>query len=117
VSSDFRQLVSYRLAVEVADFVHSAAAGWVSFVRWSVGIQLVRAADSVGANIAEAMGRWHGPDRRRLLFIARGSLYETEHWMLRAEARGLLEPGTNDRLGEVAKALNGLIRAPTGNRP
>jgi four helix bundle protein len=117
VSSDFRQLVAYRLAVDVADRAHSAAARWPSFDRWTVGVQLVRAADSVGANIAEAMGRWHGPDRRRLLFIARGSLYETEHWMLRAEGRGLLEPGTNDRLGEVARALNGLIRSPAGSRP
>jgi four helix bundle protein len=117
VSSDFRDLVAYRLAVAVADDMHGAAARWDSFERWSLGIQLVRAADSVGANIAEAMGRWHAPDRRRLLFIARGSLYETEHWILRAESRGLLEPKTNDRLGEVARALNGLIRSPTGSRP
>jgi four helix bundle protein len=113
VSSDFRQLAAYRLAVEVADSMHSVASRWDSFDRWSLGVQLVRAADSIGANIAEGMGRWHGPDRRRFLFIARGSLYETEHWMLRAEKRGLLEPGTNDRLGEVARALNGLIRKPT----
>jgi four helix bundle protein len=113
VSSNFRDLVAYRLAVEVADFAHSAAARWNSFERWTLGVQLVRAADSVGANMAEAMGRWHAPDRRRLLFIARGSLYETEHWMLRAEARGLLRPGTNDRLDEVGRALNGLIRKPT----
>ncbi len=93
--------------------MHEVAARWNSFERWSIGVQLVRAADSVGANVAEAMGRWHAPDRRRFLFIARGSLYETEHWMLRAEARGLLEPGSNDRLGEVGRALNGLIKKPT----
>jgi four helix bundle protein len=117
VSSDFRQLAAYRLAVEVADFAHAAAARWDSFDRWTVGVQLVRAADSVGANIAEGLGRWHGPDRRRLFFIARGSLYEAEHWMLRAESRGLLEPGTNDQLGEVARALNGLIKQPTRSEP
>jgi four helix bundle protein len=76
-------------------------------------VQLVRAGDSVGANIAEAMGRWHVADRRRLLFIARGSLYETEHWMLRAESRGLLKRGASDRLGELGRALNGLIKKPT----
>ena len=113
MGSEFRRLRVYRLAVEVADDMHSVATRWGSFDRWSLGVQLVRATDSVGANIAEAMGRWHGPDRRRFLFIARGSLYEAEHWMLRAEARGLLEPGTNNRLGEVGKALNGLIRKPT----
>jgi four helix bundle protein len=113
VASDFRDLVAYRLDVEVADDLHRLAAGWSAFDRWSLGVQLVRAVDSVGANIAEAMGRWHVADRRRLLFIARGSLYEAEHWMLRAESRGLLEPGANDRLGEVGRALNGLIKTPT----
>ena len=35
--------------------------------------------------------------------IARGSLYETEHWLLRAEERGLIEPGTSTRTDEVAE--------------
>jgi len=76
-------------------------------------MQLLRAADSIGANIAESAGRWHTPDRRRLLFVARGSLYETEHWILRAEKRGLLADGYAERLDELARALNGLIRRAT----
>ena len=70
----------------------------------------MRAVDSIGANIAEALGRWHEADRRRLLVIARGSLYETEHWLLNAEARGLLARNTHKRLDEVARPLNGLIK-------
>jgi four helix bundle protein len=50
---------------------------------------LVRAADSIGANIAEANGRAKGPDQSRLLVIARGSIYETQHWLERARSRGL----------------------------
>jgi four helix bundle protein len=73
-------------------------------------MQLMRSADSIGANIAEATGRWHQQDQRRLLFIARGSLFETEHWIATAEARGLLAAGTVERLTEVARALSGLIR-------
>jgi four helix bundle protein len=83
---------------------------WPSFDRWSIGIQLTRAADSIGANIAEAAGRWHRQDQKRFLLIARGSLYETEHWLARAEARGLLEAGTTGHLSETARTLNGLIR-------
>ena len=86
---------------------------WGSFERWTIGLQLIRAADSIGANIAEASGRWHVADSRRLLFIARGSLYETEHWLLRAEARELLSQGDlRERLDEIGRALNGLIRRP-----
>jgi four helix bundle protein len=63
-------------------------------------------------NIAEAVGRWHTPDRRRLLIIARGSLLESEHWLLQAEARGLIPEGVNERIDEIARTLNGLIKAP-----
>jgi four helix bundle protein len=111
VPSDFRRLVAYRLSVELANDVHREAAAWPSFERWSLGIQLVRAVDSVGANIAEAMGRWSVPDRRRLLFVARGSLHETEHWISVAQSRGHVLAGTS-RLDEISRALNGLIKQP-----
>jgi four helix bundle protein len=110
VASEFRDLIAYQRAVAIADELYAVVARWESFNRWSIGVQLVRAADSVGANIAEAAGRWHRADERRLLLIARGSLYETEHWMARAEARGLLPERSSERLSEVARALNGLIR-------
>lgn len=111
--SKFHDLGVYRLAVSLADDMHRAVARWPAFDRNSIGLQLVRAADSVGANIAEATGRWHLADKRRLLFIARGSLYETEHWIARAEQRGLLVPDTRVRAEEIARALNGLIKNPT----
>ena len=102
--SSFRDLNVYRLSAALADDLHQAVMGWDSFSRWSTGIQLVRAADSIGANIAEGTGRWHPADSRRLLFIARGSLYETEHWMLRAESRGLLKKNSSERLNEIERA-------------
>jgi four helix bundle protein len=85
---------------------------WSSFDRWSIGVQLVRAADSVGANIAEAVGRWHPKDKRRLLLIARASLYEVEHWLLRARARGLAVVAPDEQLDELGRTLGGLVRRP-----
>ena len=79
-------------------------------------MQLVRAADSVAANIAEATGRWHEADKRRLLIIARGSLYETEHWLVRATARELITESYDGRLGDIARMLSGLIARPTPTR-
>jgi four helix bundle protein len=70
----------------------------------------MRAVDSIGANIAEASGRWYRSDQRRILYIARGSLVETEYWMIRAEKRGLLEEGSTEQLTEIARTLNGLIK-------
>ena len=91
--------------------MHQVVRTWPSLDQRTLGTQLIRAVDSIGANIAEAAGRIHTQDRRRLLVIARGSLFETEHWLLRAQARGLLADHT-DRLDEIARPLSGLIRRP-----
>jgi four helix bundle protein len=114
VGSRFRDLVAYRVARSLADDLRHDVIAWASFDRWTVGAQLVRAADSIGANIAEAYGRYGIPDKRRFLHIARGSLFETEHWVDCASERGLLEPGRfDDRLSEIARTLNGLVRNPS----
>jgi four helix bundle protein len=111
--SAFRDLVAYRLAAVLANDLYDAASKWPKFALWSVGLQMVRAADSVAANIAEADGRFQPADRRRFLMIARGSLYETEHWILQAEERGLLPEGSSERVVEIARTLNGLLKRPT----
>jgi four helix bundle protein len=111
--SPFRRLAAYRQAATLADELRTDVLRWPAFDRWSAGVQLVRAADSVGANIAEATGRWHPADKRRLLLIARGSLHETEHWILRANERGLLDKGYLIRVDEIARTLNGLIKRPS----
>ncbi len=77
-----------------------------------MGSQTIRAADSVAANVAEAAGRWHTPDKRRLLIIARGSLNELEHWLATAEMRGLMELGMASRVDRISQVLNGMIRRP-----
>jgi four helix bundle protein len=88
--SGFEKLKVYRLAEELADGVWRSAREWNILDRDTVGKQLIRAADSVGANIAEGYGRGSGADNRRCVRIAIGSLYETKHWLRRAYHRGLL---------------------------
>jgi four helix bundle protein len=107
----YRDLVAFRQAVELADDMHAAVRRWPPFDRGSIGMQLVRATESVGANIAEAYGRWHRADQRRQLYIARGSINETQYWISRAEAKALLPSGTTDRADELGRTLNGLIKA------
>jgi four helix bundle protein len=105
----YKELRAYTLSTQLADHLHAEALEWSSFDLWTVGVQLVRAADSVGANIAEASGRQTNPDQRRFLLIARASL-ETEHWIARGRTRGFLPTGSFDEtVQEVARTLNGLI--------
>jgi four helix bundle protein len=118
VASRFRDLLAYRRAMELAHEVHAAVEHWPLLDRKTLGEQLIRAATSVDANIAEASGRWHERDRRQLLFIARGSLREAEHWIAYSEQRGLLARGTADRIDEIARLLDGLIKkAPPISNP
>jgi four helix bundle protein len=109
-SGDHKRLRAYQLSRTVGRALRTQVAAWPSFEQWSLGLQVVRAADSIGANIAEASGRWHRADQLRLLYIARGSLRELEHWIDIGEEMGLLSPETHKPLPELARTLAGLIR-------
>jgi four helix bundle protein len=49
-------------------------------------------------------------DQRRVLYLARGSLYETEHWIHVAKNRGLLANDSDAQIPALARTLTGLIR-------
>ena len=70
--TNFDTLQVYRLAEKLADEVWHMVAGWNQFAKDTVGRQIVWAADSVGANIAEGTGRGSFQDNRRFIRIARG---------------------------------------------
>ena len=73
-SAGFEKLRVYQLAEELSDAVWAMVRRWDSLAKDTVGRQIVRSADSVGANIAEGTGRGSYQDNRRFVRIARGSL-------------------------------------------
>jgi len=80
----FEDLKVYQLAEELADMVWDIVTTWNYFEKNTVGMQLVRSADSVGANIAEGSCRGAVKDNQRFIKISRGSLHETKFWLRRA---------------------------------
>ena len=88
---------------------------WNVFARDTVGKQLVKAADSIGANIAEGTGRGSFVDNRRFVRIARGSLNETQHWLRRAYKRQLLNNkevrNLKPIIDELAPKLNAYLKS------
>lgn len=88
----FQDLDVYRLAEDLADAIWAVVEKWDGFARNTVGSQLVRAADSIGANIAEGAGLGLRNNNRRHVRIARGSFNEVQHWLRRAFRRKLLTP-------------------------
>jgi len=68
----------FQLAEQICDRFYELIQTWKTFDQETVGIQLVRAADSIGANLAESYGRYHYGEKLNFLYYARGSLYETK---------------------------------------
>jgi four helix bundle protein len=101
----FEKLEVYQLAERLAGEVWDQVRRWSTFARDTVGKQLVRAADSVGANLAEGCGRGTYADNKRFVHIARGSLNETMCWLKRSAERGLLAPDEAGRLTRVTDEL------------
>ena len=87
---NFENLQVYQLAEKLADEIWHLVEAWNQFAKDTVVKQIVSAADSIGANIAEGEGRYNFQDNRRFVKIARGSLNETIHWLRRAYTRNLL---------------------------
>jgi four helix bundle protein len=88
--ANFENLDIYKLSEKLADEIWNIVMGWDNFAKDTVGKQIVRAADSIGANVAEGSGRGTPNDNRRFLRMSRGSLYETLHWLRRSYQRKLL---------------------------
>ncbi|MGI9167757.1 MAG: four helix bundle protein [Pyrinomonadaceae bacterium] len=109
--TNFEELQVYKLSERLADQVWKIVVRWDVLARDTVGKQLIRAADSVGANIAEGSGRGSDPDLRRFLRIARGSLYETQHWLRRSYKRRLLTEKQVNTLLPIIKELTPKLNA------
>ena len=113
--TNFEMLQIYKLSEQLADQIWQIVIRWEWLAKETVGKQLVRAADSVGANIAEGSGRGTDAELRRFLRISRGSLYETKHWLRRAYGRKLLSAEQVNELlpitKELAPKLNAYLRS------
>lgn len=109
--TNFENLEVYRRAERLADLIWDIVAGWDSFAKTTMGGQLVRAADSVAANIAESSGRGTAKDKQHFLRISRGSLYETKNWLRRAYQRGLLSESRIAELKPEVDALAPMLNA------
>ena len=103
--TNFEKLRVYQLAEELADRIWKIVIKWDHFAKSTVGMQMVDAADSVGSNISEGTGRGSLLDNRRFIRIARGSLYETKHWLRRAYKRRLLTQAEVDELKPIVNEL------------
>ncbi|MBK8193949.1 MAG: four helix bundle protein [Lewinellaceae bacterium] len=106
---------AYRLAFDVSNEIWENVMQWDSFARWTLGKQLVEAADSISANIAEGFGRYHKKDKVLFYRYSYGSMEETKDWVRKAFVRGLISEGQANRMvtqmsEDLPKQIHQLIR-------
>jgi four helix bundle protein len=103
--SSLEDLEVYKISLEISDSVWNIVIHWDNFSRNNIGGQLLRAIDSVGANISEGYGRGSKIDNSRFVKIARGSLFETRHWLTISKRRKLLSDSDTKKILEAIESL------------
>jgi four helix bundle protein len=96
-----------KAAETIADSIWKQVAQWDDFAKDVVGKQIIRSADSIGANIAESFGRYNFGEKLQFLYYSRGSLFETKYWLNRTQTRGLMDA---KKVQEYVDGLTALAR-------
>lgn len=78
MSNRLEDLEVYNLSEDFGDEIWFIVAKWEYFAKDTIGKQLVRAADSIEANIAEGFGRYHYKENKNFCYFSRGSIIETK---------------------------------------
>jgi four helix bundle protein len=108
---ELEELEVYKLSEELADLIWNICITWEWFPKETIGKQLVRASDSVGANMAEGYGRYAFKENIQFCYYARGSLMEVKHFIRRAKNRKLLKSEEVDKINELLQTLGPKINA------
>lgn len=102
MSNRLEDLEIYTMSEQFADEIWFIVIGWEYFSKDTLGKQLARAADSIGANIAEGFGRYHYKENKNFCYFSRGSLIETKGWLRKAKTRNLI---TMDKFQDLFQKL------------
>lgn len=97
---------TYQEAMALGEEVWSIVEKWDKFSTNTIGSQLVRAADSIAANLSEGLGRYHFNEAKHFSYYARGSLFETQTWLTKANRRKLIDDEALTRLLSEIKDLS-----------
>jgi four helix bundle protein len=112
---NLEEFKTYQRAMEVAEKVYNTVFTWNYFEKDTIGKQLVRAVDSIAANLSEGLGRYHYKERKNFSYYSRGSLFETKTWIVKAANRKLLDEQTSHELladlEVIGKMINSYINS------
>ena len=122
--ASYRDLLVWRKAMDLAEGAYSLAKLMPKTEQFRLTAQLLRAAVSVPANIAEGRARTGKREFLNFLSIASGSLAETETLLMLTVRTGLLAKAevvpvfrTAEEVGRMLTALKQTLRTRAGVTP
>jgi four helix bundle protein len=109
-----RDLRVWQLAMDLAERVYALSARFPRNETYRLVMQLTRAAASVPANIAEGNARGSRKDYAHFLAVAKGSLMESETFLMLAVRLKYLSPAEAEPvlalITDISKMLTSLRR-------
>ena len=103
----------YQLSMEIAERIWKIVVEWDYLAKETIGKQLIKAADSMAANLSEGFGRYFYKENKQFCYYSRGSLFETKTWLKKAQLRDLIDDQKfiqlNKDLDMIAIKLNNYI--------
>lgn len=111
---DFRSLVVYQRAKELANEICKLTERFPPSERYESTSQIRRAATSVAANIAEGNGQCYPAKELNFINTAIGSLAETRYWLEFAHDQDFIPKAEYERIDaqclEITKMLYGYMK-------
>jgi len=109
------ELRVYQLSMELGEKIWEIVVDWDYFQKDTTGKQLLRAVDSVAANLSEGFGRFFYKENKQFCYYSRGSLLETKTWLTKAKDRNLITETEFEKLmmdiDLIGKKLNSYIKS------
>jgi four helix bundle protein len=121
METSFRNLKAWQKSMALAETVYRLTRELPRQEEYRMSGQMIRAATSVPANLAEGYMRGTRKDYANFVSIARGSLAELETFLVLAERLGLAPTESTAaaiaQADEVARMLTGLRRGLLASKP
>jgi len=95
----------YKRALALSQYVWGIVDKWDWFPKQTVGLQYVKAIDSISATIAEGFGRYFKKDKILFFRYGFGSVVESQDWSIKSRKRKLL---TEEQYEHILKELQTL---------
>ena len=109
----------YKLSMDLGEKIWNMVVNWNYFekdIPINIGSkQLIRAIDSVAANLSEGYGRFFYKENKQFCYYSRGPLYESKTWLSKANKRNLISNDNYESLISditvIQKKLNAYIKS------